>query len=95
MGTTKPTKKYIITEELRETLLNIIKLLQKHSSKRYWRNTDKYSNELRLEDGNIVPLPFLSEIQSDLQDAETVIEEKEYDARAEELIYYAKEMGLL
>lgn len=95
METTNPTKKYIIDAELRETLLNIIKLLQKHSDKHYWKGSDKYTDELRLENGNIIPLPFLSEIQTDLQEAEEVISTNEYDSSAEELLYYAKEMGLL
>ena len=86
---------YIIDKELRDILLTILQLLQKHSSRRYWRNSDKYSNELRLEDGNIVPLPFLNEIQSDLEGAEEVISTNEYNSSAEELILIAKEMGLL
>jgi len=87
--------KYLIDEELRETLLNILKLLQNHSSKRYWKNTDKYSNELRLENGNTIPLPFLAEIRMDLANAEQVIETDEYNSSAEELLIIAKEMGLL
>lgn len=86
---------YVISDELRETLLVIIDLLQQHSSKRYWKNSDKYSDELRLENGTTLPLPFLSEIQTDLQNAEKVIETNEYDTKAEELILIAKEMGLL
>lgn len=86
---------YVISDELRETLLVIIDLLQQHSSKRYWKNSDKYSDELRLENGTTLPLPFLSEIQTDLQQAEKVIETNEYVAQAEELLLIAKEMGLL
>ena len=86
---------YVISDELRETLLVIIDLLQQHSSKRYWKNSDKYSDELRLENGTTLPLPFLSEIQTDLQQAEKVIQTNEYNTKAEELILIAKEMGLL
>ena len=86
---------YVISDELRETLLVIIGLLQKNATKRYWKNSDKYSDELRLENGNTIPLPFLSEIQNDLQNAEKVIQTNEYDTKAEELILIAKEMGLL
>lgn len=38
---------------------------------------------------------LLVEIQTDLEEAEKVIEESEYDGRVEELLYYAKEIGLL
>lgn len=86
---------YVISDELRETLLIIIDLLQKNATKRYWKNSDKYSDELRLENGNILPLPFLTEIQNDLQNAEKVIQTEEYNAEAEELLLIAKEMGLL
>lgn len=37
----------------------------------------------------------ISKIQSDLQNAEEVIEETDYNAKAEEFILIAKEMGLL
>lgn len=95
MGKTTKGKKYLIDEELRETLLNIIKLLQKHSDKHYWKGSDKYTDELRLGNGNIIPLPFLSEIQTDLQEAEEVIATDEYNCSAEELLIIAREMGLL
>lgn len=74
MGTVKPTKKYIIDEELRNRLLFLVK---------------------SLLNNQIVHPMILSEIQTNLQQAETVIEEKEYDSKVEELIYYAKEMGIL
>ena len=86
---------YVISDGLRETLLAIIGLLQQHSSKRYWKNSDKYSDELRLENGTTLPLPFLSEIQTDLQQAEKVIQTNEYNTKTEELLLIAKEMGLL
>lgn len=86
---------YVISDELRGTLLVIIDLLQKNATKRYWKNSDKYSDELRLENGTTLPLPFLSEIQNDLNNAEEVIETQEYDTRTEELLLIAREMGLL
>ena len=60
MGTVKPTKKYVITAETRERILELI-----------------------------------TEIRRDLENAEEVIAEEEYDARVEELLYTAREMGLL
>lgn len=38
---------------------------------------------------------IITGIKNDLLQAEEVIEEKDYDAKAEELILIAKEMGLL
>lgn len=40
-------------------------------------------------------LELIKEIQTLLENAEPVIEEKEYDASVEEMILIAKEMGLL
>ena len=40
-------------------------------------------------------LKLISEIQTLLEDAEPVIEEKEYDASVEEMILIAKQMGIL
>lgn len=60
MGTVKPTKKYVITAETRERILELI-----------------------------------TEIRRDLENAEEVIAEEEYDASVEEMILIAKQMGIL
>ena len=95
MGTITETKKYIIDGELRDTLLTILQLLRKHSTKRYWRYSDGYTDEIQLADGKKLKLPYLHEISKDLEQAEPVIEESEYNSSAEELILIAKELGLL
>ena len=87
--------KYIIDEELREILNDILHRLQKHTDKMYWKKTDKYSDVLLLQGGKTIPLPPLRNIQQRLIDAEEVIEEKEYNAKTEEFILIAKELGLL
>ena len=84
---------YIIDEELRDSLIGLLILLQKHSEKTYHKYSDGYSNRLLLADGKELRLPFLKDLQLDLQQAEQVIEEKEYNAKAEELVLMAKELG--
>ena len=95
MGTTKPTKKYIIDKELRDALIGLILLLQLNSEKIYHHKTGRSSYRILKDTGEEIKLPFLYDLKRDLEELEEVIAEEEYDNRAEELLYYAKEIGLL
>lgn len=85
---------YIITKELRDTLLVILQILEENTTKNYHKYSDKYSDELLLENGKSIKLPFLKQMKEDLQGLEPVIRNKEYDSRIEEMIMVAKELGL-
>lgn len=86
---------YIIDGELRDNLIGLLVLLQKHSEKDYQKFSDSYTNRLLLANGKELKLPYLSDLQTDLENLDEVIETGEYDSRAEELVLIAKEMGLL
>lgn len=86
---------YLISEELRDDLIGLILLLQKHSEKDYQKFSDSYTNRLLLANGKELKLPYLSDLQTDLENLDEVIETGEYDSKAEEFIMIAKEMGLL
>lgn len=86
---------YIIDGELRDNLIGLLVLLQKHSEKDYQKFSDSYTNRLLLANGKELKLPYLSDLQTDLENLDEVIETTEYDSRAEELLLIAKEMGLL
>lgn len=86
---------YIIDGELRDNLIGLLVLLQKHSEKDYQKFSGSYTNRLILDNGKELKLPCLSDLQTDLENLDEVIETTEYDSRAEELVLIAKEMGLL
>ena len=86
---------YLISEELRDSLIGLLILLQKHSEKDYHRFSDSYTNRLLLDNGKELKLPYLSDLQTDLENLDEVIETTEYDSRAEELLLIGKGMGLL
>ena len=86
---------YIIDGELRDSLIGLLVLLQKYSEKDYQKFSDSYTNRLLLANGKELKLPYLSDLQTDLENLDEVIETGEYDSRAEELLLIAKEMGLL
>ena len=86
---------YLISEELRDSIIGLLILLQKHSEKDYHRFSGSYTNRLLLDNGKELKLPYLSDLQADLENLDEVIETTEYDSRAEELLLIAKEMGLL
>ena len=86
---------YIIDSELRDNLIGLLVLLQKHSEKDYQKFSDSYTNRLLLANGKELKLPYLSDLQTDLENLDEVIETGEYDSKAEEFIMIAKEMGLL
>ena len=86
---------YIIDGELRDSLIGLLILLQKYSEKDYQKFSDSYTNRLLLDNGKELKLPYLSDLQNDLENLDEVIETGEYDSRAEELLLIAKEMGLL
>lgn len=86
---------YIIDGELRDNLIGLLVLLQKHSEKDYQKFSDSYTNRLLLANGKELKLPYLSDLQTDLENLDEVIETTEYDSRAEEFIMIAKELGLL
>ena len=86
---------YIIDGELRDNLIGLLVLLQKHSEKDYQKFSDSYTNRLLLANGKELKLPYLSGLQTDLENLEGVIETGEYDSKAEEFIMIAKELGLL
>ena len=85
---------YLISEELRDSLIGLLILLQQNAETTYHKYSDSYTHRLLLENGKELKLPFLSEIQTDLENLDQVIETNEYNAKAEELILIAKEMGL-
>ena len=86
---------YIIDGELRDNLIGLLILLKKHSEKDYQKFSDSYTNRLLLANGKELKLPYLSDLQTDLENLDEVIETGEYDSRAEEFIMIAKELGLL
>lgn len=86
---------YIIDSELRDSLIGLLILLQKHSEKDYHRFSGSYTNRLLLDNGKELKLSCLSDLQTDLENLDEVIETGEYDSRAEEFIMIAKELGLL
>ena len=86
---------YIIDGELRDNLIGLLVLLKKHSEKDYQKFSDSYTNRLLLANGKELKLPYLSDLQTDLENLDEVIETGEYDSRAEEFIMIAKELGLL
>lgn len=86
---------YIIDGELRDNLIGLLVLLQKHSEKTYHKYSDSYTNRILLADGKELKLPYLSDLQTDLENLDEVIETGEYDSKAEEFIMIAKELGLL
>lgn len=86
---------YIIDGELRDSLIGLLILLQKHSEKDYQKFSGSYTNRLLLDNGKELKLPYLSDLQTDLENLDEVIETGEYDAKAEEFIMIAKQMGIL
>jgi len=86
---------YLISEELRDSLIGLLILLQKHSEKDYHRFSGSYTNRILLADGKELKLPFLADLQKELQELDEVIETGEYDAKAEEFILIAKQLGIL
>lgn len=86
---------YLISKDLRDSLIGLLILLQKCSETTYHKHSDKYTHRILLENGKELKLPFLKELQEDLQQLDEVIESTDYDAKAEEFILIAKEMGLL
>ena len=81
---------YIIDGELRDNLIGLLVLLQKHSEKDYQKFSDSYTNRLLLANGKELKLPYLSDLQTDLENLDEVIETGEYDSRAEEFIGFIK-----
>ena len=86
---------YIISEDLKDTLIGLLILLQKNSEKTYHKYSDSYTNRLLLADGKELKLPFLAEIQSDLEKLQPILTDDEYDSRIEELLLITQEMKLL
>lgn len=86
---------YLISEELRDSIIGLLILLQKNSEKQYHKYSGSYTNRILLADGKELKLPYLSDLQTDLENLDEIIETTEYDAKAEELLLIAKEMGLL
>ena len=86
---------YIIDGELRDALIGLITLLQLNSERIFHKKTGKSSYRIIKDDGKEIKLPFLYDLKRDLEELPKVIEEKEYDAKAEELLLIAKELGLL
>ena len=86
---------YLISEELRDSIIGLLILLQKHSEKDYHRFSGSYTNRLLLADGKELKLPYLTDLQKELQELDEVIETGEYDAKAEEFLLIAKELGIL
>lgn len=86
---------YLISEELRDSIIGLLILLQKNSEKSYHKFSGSYTNRLLLADNKELKLPYLSEIQNDLETLPEVIEETEYDSRVEELLIIAKELDML
>ena len=86
---------YLINQELRDSIIGLLILLQKNSESTYHKYSGKYSHKLLLDNGKELKLPFLQELQEDLEQLDEVLETTDYDAKAEEFILIAKEMGLL
>lgn len=86
---------YLISEELRDSIIGLLILLQKHSEKTYHKYSGSYTNRIILDNGKELKLPYLSDLQTDLENLDEVIETGEYDAKAEEFIMIAKQLGIL
>ena len=86
---------YLISEELRDSIIGLLILLQKHSEKDYHRFSGSYTNRLLLADGKELKLPYLADLQKELQELDEIIETGEYDSKAEEFILIAKQLGIL
>lgn len=86
---------YLISEELRDSIIGLLILLQKHSEKTYHKYSGSYTNRILLADGKELKLPYLTDLQKELQELDEIIETTEYDAKAEEFIMIAKELGIL
>lgn len=86
---------YLISEELRDALIGLILLLQLNSERIYHKHSGKSSYRIIKDTGEEIKLPFLYDLKRDLEELPRVIAEEEYDAKAEELLLIAKEMGLL
>lgn len=86
---------YLISEELRDSIIGLLILLQKHSEKTYHKYSGSYTNRIILDNGKDLKLPYLSDLQTDLENLDEVIETGEYDAKTEEFILIAKQMGIL
>ena len=86
---------YLISEELRDSIIGLLILLQKHSEKDYHRFSGSYTNRLLLADGKELKLPYLADLQKELQELDEIIETTEYDAKAEEFILIAKQLVIL
>ena len=84
---------YLISEELRNSIIGLLILLQKNSEKQYHKYSGSYTNRLLLADNKELKLPYLSELQTDLETLPEVIEEKEYDSKVEELLLIAKDLN--
>ena len=86
---------YLISEELRDSIIGLLILLQKHSEKQYHKYSGSYTNRLLLDNSKELKLPYLSDLQTDLENLDEVIETGEYNSKAEEFILIAKQMGIL
>lgn len=86
---------YLISEELRDDLLGLILLLQLNSERIYHKYSGKSSYRIIKDTGEEIKLPFLYDLKRDLEELDEVIETNEYNAKAEELLLIAKEIGLL
>lgn len=86
---------YLISQELRDSLIGLLILLQLNSERIYHKHTGKSSYRIIKDTGEEIKLPFLYDLKRDLEELPRVIAEEEYDAKAEELLLIAKEMGLL
>lgn len=86
---------YIIKGELKDSLIGLLILLQRNAETSYHKYSNTYTHKLILDNGRELKLPFLVEIQKELENLEKVIDTEEYDCRTEEMILIAKELGLL
>ena len=84
---------YLISEELRDSIIGLLMLLQKNSEKQYHKYSGSYTNRLLLADNKELKLPYLSDLQTDLETLPEVIEETEYDSKVEELLLIAKDLN--
>ena len=86
---------YQISEELRDALIGLILLLQLNSERIYHKHRGKSSYRIIKDTGEEIKLPFLYDLKKDLEELDEVIETNEYNAKAEEFIMIAKQMGIL
>ncbi len=86
---------YLISEELRDSIVGLLILLQKNSEKSYHKYSGSYTNRILLADGKELKLPYLADLQKELQELDEIIETGEYDSKAEEFILITKELGIL